>query len=85
MLMQQTNLNIRRPDGHCFKAVQVLLRSFENEYKVLIFDYNDGSVGSPDFFQKLSKRKVEVLNNLTMDAYHCLAVETVDLDVLHST
>ena len=35
--------NIRRPHGHSFKAVQVLQRSFENEDKFLIFDYNDGS------------------------------------------
>ena len=51
-LIQENNLNIQWPDGCSFKAVQVLLRSLDNEYKILIFDYNDGSDGSPDFFQK---------------------------------
>lgn len=81
LLMQRNNLNIRRS----FKAVQVLLRSFDNEYKILIFDYNDGLDGSPDFFQKLSKRKVEVLNNLLVDGYHCLSMETVQPNILRST
>ena len=83
--MQRNNLNIRRPDGHSFRAVQVLLRSFDNECKIFIFDYNDGLDGSPDFFQKLSKRKVEVLNNLLIDGYYCLSVETVQPNILHST
>ena len=76
--------NIRRPDGHSFKAVQILQKSFEKEAKFLIFDYNDGSEGSPAFVLKSSKRKVEVLNNLNMDGNHHLAGETVHLDVLHS-
>ena len=60
--------NIRRSDGHCLKVVQVLQRSFENEDKFLIFDYNDGSDCSSAFTLKLSKRKVE--NNLNMNGNH---------------
>ena len=63
--------NIQRSDGYCLKVVQVLQRSFENEDKFLIFDYNDGSDCSPAFTLKLSKRKVEVLNNLNMNSNDC--------------
>ena len=55
--------NIQRPYGHSFKAVQVLQRSFENEQKFLIFDYNDGSDWSSAFALKSSEGKVEVHNN----------------------
>ena len=72
-------INIQRLDGHCFKAVQVLQRSFANKDKFLIFDYNDSSDGSPAFVLRSSKWKVEVLNNLKMDGNHCLVGETVTL------
>ena len=51
---------IRQPDGHNFKAVQVLQISFKNENK-LFFDYNDSSDVFPDF------QMSEVLNNSNID------------------
>ena len=48
-----------------------------------VFDYNDGSDGSPAFVLTSSKRKLEVFNNLNMIGNHRLARETVHLDILH--
>ncbi|XP_066936070.1 uncharacterized protein [Clytia hemisphaerica] len=74
----------RRPEGHSFKAVEVLKRNFEKDDKFLIFAFNDGSDGNLPFVLKSSKRKVEILNHLNMDGTHRLSSETVHLDVLHS-
>ena len=74
----------RRPDGHSFKAVEVLQNNFEKDDKFLIFDFNDGSDGNLPFVIKSSKRKIEILDHLNMDNTHRLSSETVHLDVLHS-
>ena len=74
----------RRPDGHSFKAVEVLQNNFEKDDKFLIFDFNDGSDGNLPFVIKSSKRKIEILDHLNIDNTHRLSSETVHLDVLHS-
>ena len=73
----------RRPHGHSFEAVKVLQEAFASQDKFAVFDFNDGTDG-PAFLMKSSKRKVELLQNLSRDSNHRLATETVFLDVLHS-
>ena len=77
-----------RPDGHCFKAVDVIRNNFASEDEYLIFDYFDGSDGGIRFVMKSSARKIELLLNLSYcyhkDGIHCLSTGAVFLDVLHS-
>ena len=75
----------RRPDGHSFKAVDVITNNFVSEDEYLIFDYCDGSDGGIPFVMKSSARKVELLLILDKDGIHRLSTEAVFLDVLHST
>ena len=42
--------NLKTFDANSFRAVRVLQRSFQNEDKFLILDYNDGSDGSQLLF-----------------------------------
>ena len=77
-------LSSRRPDGHSFKAVDVIRNNFVSEDEYLIFDYCDGSDGGILFVMKSSARKVELLLNLDKDGIHRLSTESVFLDVLRS-
>ena len=77
-------LSTRRPDGHSFKAVDVIRNNFVSEDEYLIFDYCDGSYGGIPFVMKSSARKVELLLNLDKDGIHRLSTESVFLDVLRS-
>ena len=77
-------LSSRRPDGHSFKAVDVIRNNFVSEDEYLIFDYCDGSDGGILFVMKSSARKVELLLNLDKDGIHRLSIESVFLDVLRS-
>ena len=77
-------LSSRRPDGHSFKAVDVIRNNFVSEDEYLIFDYCDGSDGEILFVMKSSARKVELLLNLDKDGIHRLSIESVFLDVLRS-
>ena len=77
-------LSSRRPEGHCFKGVDVIRNNFVSEDEYLIFDYCDGSDGGITFVMKSSASKVELLLNLDKDGIHCLSTEAVFLDVLHS-
>jgi len=74
----------RRPDGHSFKAVEVLKSKYQNQDKYLIYKLNDGSDGSIPFVLKSSLKKVEMMKNLDKDGTHPLSTETIHLDVLHS-
>ena len=77
-------LSSRRPDGHSFKAVDVIRNNFVSEDEYLIFDYCDGSYGGIPFVMKSSARNFELLLNLDKDGIHHLSTEAVFLDVLHS-
>ena len=43
--VRKRKLFSRRPDGHSFKAVDVIRNNFVSEDEYLIFDYCDGSDG----------------------------------------
>ena len=62
--VRKRKLFSRRPDGHSFKAVDVIRNNFVSEDEYLIFDYCDGSDGGIPFVMKSSARKVELLLNL---------------------
>ena len=68
--VRKRKLFSRRPDGHSFKAVDVIRNNFVSEDEYLIFDYCDGSDGVIPFVMKSSARKVELLFNLDKDAIH---------------
>ena len=82
--VEQKSKTIRRPDGHSFKVVQVLQRSFENEAILLIFDYNGGPHGPDNFVLKSNKWKAEALSNLNLDGNHRSGNENVLLNILHT-
>ena len=77
-------LSSRRPDGHSFKAVDVIRNNFVSEDEYLILDYCDGSDEGIPFVMKSRARKVDLLLNLDKDSIHRLSTEAVFLDVLHS-
>ena len=82
--VRKSVLSSRRPDGHSFKAVDLIRNNFVSEDEYLIFDYCDGSDRSIPFVMKSSAWKVELLLNIDKAGIHRLSTEAVFLDVLHS-
>ena len=81
--VRKSVLSSRRPDGHSFKAVDLIRNNFVSEDEYLIFDYCDGSDRSIPFV-KSSAWKVELLLNIDKAGIYCLSTEGVFLDVLRS-
>ena len=72
----------RRPDGHCFEAVKLIQKIYEQEDRFLLYLYSNRA--TLPYVIKKSRLKLQLLQNLDMDGNHRLSKETVYLDVLHS-
>ena len=57
-------LSTRRPDGHSFKAVDVIRNNFVSEDEYLIFDYCDGSYGGNTFCHEIKCKESRVIAEL---------------------
>ena len=72
----------RRPDGHCFEAVKLIQKIYEQEDRFLLYLYSNSA--TLPYVIKSSRLKLQFLQNLDMNGNHRLSKETVYLDVLHT-
>ena len=75
---------MRRPDGHSFKAIRILKKSFNKEDMYVIHQYNNGQDECLPFVIKSSTRKVELLCWLNKNGGDRLLSECAFLDVLYT-
>ena len=71
----------RRRDDHCFEAIKLLQKTYEQEDRFLL--YSCSKSAALPYVIKSSRLKLQLLQNLHMDGNHRLSKETVYLDVLH--
>ena len=71
----------RRPDGHCFEAVNYFKKLMSKRI-VLFYSYSNSA--TLPYVLKSSRLKLQLLRNLDMDGNHRLSKVTAYLDVLHS-
>ena len=65
----------RRPDGHCFEAVKLLQKTYEQDDRFLLYSYSNSAI--LPYVIKSSGLKLQLLQNIDMDGNHRLSKETV--------
>ena len=72
--VRRTQKSRRRPDGHCFGAVNLLQKTYEQEDR---FCFTHSNSATLPYVIKSSRLKLQLLQNLDMVGNHRLSKETV--------